>query len=51
VFDTIKPEGAARKSADVTKLRKVTHGLTLKITLDEGLEGMIQYLKDSFFDG
>ncbi len=48
VFDTTKPEGAARKSADVTKLRKVTHGFTPKISLDEGLEEMIKYFRSSF---
>ncbi len=51
VFDTTKPEGAARKSADVTKLRTVTHGFTPQITLDEGLVEMIPYLKDKFFNG
>lgn len=49
LFDTSKPEGATRKSADVTKLRKVTHGFTPQITLDEGLEEMINYFRDSFF--
>lgn len=49
VFDTSKPEGATRKSADVTKLREVTHGFTPQITLDEGLEEMIEYFRDTFF--
>ena len=49
VFDTTKPEGAIRKSADVTKLREVTHGFTPQITLDEGLEEMINYFRDIFF--
>ena len=49
VFDTSKPEGATRKSADVTKLREVTHGFTPQITLDEGLEEMIEYFRDMFF--
>lgn len=48
VFDTTKPEGAARKSADVTKLKKATHGFTPKISLDEGLEEMIEYFRSSF---
>ncbi len=48
VFDTTKPEGATRKSADVTKLREVTHGFTPQITLDEGLEEMINYFRDTF---
>jgi nucleoside-diphosphate-sugar epimerase len=48
VFDTTKPEGATRKSADVTKLREVTGGFTPQITLDEGLEEMINYFRDTF---
>lgn len=48
VFDTNKPEGAARKSADVTKLRNVTNGFTPQITLDEGLEEMIAHFKHTF---
>jgi len=43
IFDTSKPEGAQRKSADVTKLRKVTRGFMPQITLDEGLGEMISY--------
>jgi nucleoside-diphosphate-sugar epimerase len=49
VFDTTKPEGAARKAADVTKLRQATHGFTAQITLDEGLEETIEYFQDTFF--
>ena len=45
VFDTTKPEGAARKSADVTKLREVTHGFSPRITLEEGLSEMIEYFR------
>ncbi len=51
VFDTTKPEGAKRKSADVTKLREVTHGFTPQITLDKGLEEMISYFTDEFLEG
>lgn len=51
VFDIIKPEGAKRKSADVTKLRDVTHGFTPQITLDQGLEEMISYFRDTFLQG
>jgi nucleoside-diphosphate-sugar epimerase len=47
VFDTTKPEGAARKSADVTKLRNVTNGFTPRITLDEGLKEMVAYFRDT----
>lgn len=49
VFDTTKPEGALRKSADVTKLRKVTKGFAPQITLDEGLGEMIDYFKENYF--
>jgi nucleoside-diphosphate-sugar epimerase len=45
VFDTTKPEGAFRKSCDVRKLRTVTHGFAPEITLDEGLEEMIEYCR------
>jgi len=48
VFDTSRPEGATRKSADVTKLRKATRGFTPQITLDEGLEEMVRYFKNTF---
>ena len=51
VFDTTKPEGAERKSADVTKLREVTGGFTPQITLDEGLEEMISYFKEQYLQG
>jgi len=51
VFDTTKPEGAKRKSADVTKLREVTGGFTPQITLDEGLEEMIAYFRDQYLKG
>jgi nucleoside-diphosphate-sugar epimerase len=48
VFDTTKPEGAVRKSADVTKLKEVTHGFIPQITLDEGLEEMIDYFRENY---
>jgi len=48
IFDTAKPEGAARKAADVSKLRAVTGGFTPQITLDEGLIEMISYCWNSF---
>jgi nucleoside-diphosphate-sugar epimerase len=47
VFDTTKPEGAKRKSADVTKLKEITGGFAPQITLDEGLEEMISYFRNS----
>lgn len=51
VFDTTKPEGAKRKSADVAKLREVTGGFTPQITLDKGLEEMISYFRDQYLHG
>lgn len=47
VFDTTKPEGALRKAADVTKLRKVTHGFVPQITLEEGLGEMIECFQNA----
>ena len=47
VFDTTKPEGASRKSGDMTKLKNVTRGFTPQITLDEGLREMIKCFKDA----
>ncbi len=45
VFDRTKPEGATRKSADVSKLRAVTHGFVPQITLDQGLSEMIDHFR------
>jgi nucleoside-diphosphate-sugar epimerase len=50
VFDTDKPEGAARKSADTTKLRKATQGFTPEITLDQGLEEMVECFREKYFE-
>jgi len=47
VFDTTKPEGAVRKGADVTKLRKVTNGFVPQITLEEGLGEMIECFQNT----
>ncbi len=44
-YDTTKPEGATRKSADVKKLHGVT-GFTPQITLDDGLAEMIDYFRE-----
>jgi len=46
-FDTEKPEGARRKSADVSKLCEVTHGFSPQITLEEGLSEMIEYFRQT----
>jgi len=45
IFDTSKPEGAARKSADITKLREVTHGFQPQIPLEEGLKEFIDHFR------
>jgi GDP-L-fucose synthase len=42
VYDTSRPEGCRRKSADVTKLRKVAKGFEPRTSLREGLSEMIQ---------
>ena len=41
IFDTSKPEGCRRKSADMTKLRRVTRGFEPQTDLREGLREMI----------
>jgi len=42
VFDTSKPEGCARKSADMKKFRRVTGGFQPRTDLREGLNEMIE---------
>jgi nucleoside-diphosphate-sugar epimerase len=42
VYDTTKPDGCRRKSADMTKLRKVTKGFEPRTSLSEGLIETIQ---------
>ena len=42
VFDTSKPEGCARKCADMKKLRKVTNGFEPQTDLEEGLREMLR---------
>jgi len=44
-YDTTKPEGHLRRAADITKLRNATNGLIPFISLEEGLEEMIQWYK------
>jgi len=41
VYDTSKPEGCARKSADMTKLRQVTGGYEPQTDIRDGLAEMI----------
>jgi nucleoside-diphosphate-sugar epimerase len=47
-FDTSKPEGRFRKSADATRLRKVTGGYVPKVSLREGISEMVDWYKRSF---
>lgn len=42
IFDTAKPEGCLRKSADMTKFRRVTRGFETQTDLQEGLREMIE---------
>ncbi len=44
-FDVTKPEGAARKSADTTKLREATHGFRSQVSLAEGLAETVAYIR------
>ncbi len=48
VFDTSKPEGRMIKSADSTKLRRVTHGIQPTISLREGIREMIDWYYRNF---
>lgn len=41
VFDTTKPEGAARKCADMTKFRRVTGGFAPQTNIRNGLREML----------
>lgn len=47
IFDTSKPEGCLRKSADMTKLRRVTRGFEPQTDLQEGLGEMIEAHKSA----
>jgi nucleoside-diphosphate-sugar epimerase len=45
VFDTTKPEGPVRKSADVTKLGTIMGAYNFQTTLETGLSEMIEYMR------
>ncbi|MCC7519860.1 MAG: NAD-dependent epimerase/dehydratase family protein [Verrucomicrobiae bacterium] len=47
-FDPSKPEGRLVKSADSTKLRRVTGGITPTIPLGEGIREMIEWYSRTF---
>lgn len=44
-YDDSLPEGYPRRSADTTKLRKVTGGFVPRVSLDEGLQEMIGWFR------
>ncbi len=46
VYDTTKPVGCLRKSADVTKLSKITKGFEPRTSIRDGLMEMIQAHRD-----
>ncbi len=48
IFDTSKPEGRVIKSADSTKLRKVTGDIQPTIKLQDGLLEMIEWYHQNF---
>ena len=47
-FDRSKPDGAARKSADSTRLRALTGNYTPRVTLRQGIEEMAQWYRRTF---
>jgi nucleoside-diphosphate-sugar epimerase len=48
VFDTSRPDGQARKSADATRLRALTDGFQPRVSLRQGIEEMVQWYFRSF---
>jgi nucleoside-diphosphate-sugar epimerase len=47
-FDRSKPDGAARKSADSTRLRGLTGNYTPRVTLRQGIEEMVGWYERTF---
>jgi nucleoside-diphosphate-sugar epimerase len=47
-FDTSKPEGRFRKCADATRLRQLTAELRPRVTLEQGIQEMIEWYNRSF---
>ena len=47
-FDRGKPDGAARKSADSTRLRALTDNYVPRVTLRQGIEEMVQWYEKTF---
>jgi nucleoside-diphosphate-sugar epimerase len=50
VFDRSRPDGAARKSADSTRLRALTAGYVPKVSLRQGIEEMVGWYHRTFAD-
>ena len=48
VFDVSKPEGAARKSADATRLRALTGGYEPRVSLRDGMREMADWHARTF---
>lgn len=48
VFDRSRPDGAARKSADSTRLRALTGNYEPRVTLRQGIEEMVQWYARTF---
>jgi nucleoside-diphosphate-sugar epimerase len=48
VFDRSRPDGAARKAADATRLRALTDGYVPRVTLREGIEEMVRWYERTF---
>jgi len=48
VFDTTRPEGRPVKSADSTKLRRIAPEFNSRVTLEEGMEQMIEWYYRTF---
>lgn len=47
-FDRSRPDGAARKSADATRLRALTGNYEPRVTLREGIEEMVSWYERTF---
>lgn len=50
-FDTTKPDGQARKSADATRLRRLTGGYEPRVSLRTGIEEMVTWYHRTFGEG
>jgi nucleoside-diphosphate-sugar epimerase len=48
VFDTSRPDGQARKSADASRLREVTGGYVPRVSLRQGIEEMVEWYGRTF---